>query len=136
MGDVVGDEVDLARVQSRQGLGEELGGTAGVFLAQVVPGVVQPQSLSGAGETGVVRVGDRVQVCRSQPGPLQAPSGGQFGQFPGGEGDGPLAVLASAEAFLLRCGHDAAVHDQGRGRVVEEGVDPEDTHAMPPCAYG
>jgi hypothetical protein len=38
-------------------------------------------------------------------------------------------VLASAEALFLGGGHDAAVDDERRGRVMEDGVDTEDSHA-------
>jgi hypothetical protein len=39
-----------------------------------------------------------------------------------------LAVLAAAEALLFRGGHDFAIDDQGRGGIMEDGVDAEDAH--------
>jgi hypothetical protein len=38
------------------------------------------------------------------------------------------AVLAAAEALLFRGGHDLTIDDQGRGRIMEDGVDAEDAH--------
>ncbi len=38
-------------------------------------------------------------------------------------------VLLAREALLLRGGDDLAVADEGRGRVVVEGRDPENRHA-------
>jgi hypothetical protein len=37
-------------------------------------------------------------------------------------------VLAPGEPLFLRGGEDPSVHDQRRGRIVEDGVDTENTH--------
>ncbi len=39
-------------------------------------------------------------------------------------------VLLPGEALLLRGGHEVAVDDQRRRRVVVEGADPEDLHRV------
>jgi succinate-semialdehyde dehydrogenase/glutarate-semialdehyde dehydrogenase len=40
-------------------------------------------------------------------------------------------VLAAAEPFLFRSSHHRAVDDQRRGRIMEDRIDPEDSHAAP-----
>src|SRR5690606_6348617 len=128
VGDVVGDEDDLLRVEPGQGRGEELRRPLGVGQAQVVPRVVQAHLVGGPGEAEVEGVGDGVEVLRLEPGVPQAPAHGQLGQLPGGERDGTFAVLAAAEPLLLRGGDDRTVDDERGRRVVEQGVDAEYAH--------
>src|SRR5690606_25128359 len=62
VGAVVRDEDHPGRVQAGQGLGEELGGAAGVLQAERVPGVVQALGGGGAGPGGLGGGADGVQV--------------------------------------------------------------------------
>ena len=71
--------------------------------AQVFPGGVE--AARGRVDQGrVVGVGDGIKIIRSQPALGQAPGDRLLRQFPGGERDRALAVLAPAEALLLGCG--------------------------------
>src|SRR4029453_8669412 len=75
---------------------------------------------------------DRIEVRDVQPCVLQAPPGGRLGQFPGSEGNRTVTVLAPGEPLLL-CGCDRlSVDDEGRRRVVEQRVDPQDLQPESP----
>lgn len=88
-------EPDGAGTQARQGLGEEARRLAGAGLAKAVPGVVQAQFAGRARELRIVGAADRVDVLGAKSGLRKAPGDGPVGQFPGGEGHRPLAVLAA-----------------------------------------
>ena len=132
MGDVVRHEADLRRVQAGQAWREEVRRLLGVHLAHDVAVVEQPGLLRRPHQRGVEGVGDRVEVLGRQARPRPAPGGGELGQLPGAPRQRPLAVLAPAEPLLLGGGHDLAVDDQRRRRVVVDGVDAQDLHACTP----
>jgi hypothetical protein len=125
---MVTDESQPSRVQAREHGLEEEAGPAGIEGAEPLP-IVGGEVLAHGGLGGIVGVGHGVEVFRFQPCPLQAPPGGLLGQLPGGEGHGGLAVLAAREALLLRRRDEPAVHDDCRRRIVENGVNPQDTHS-------
>jgi hypothetical protein len=79
-------------------------------------------------EPRVVRVRDRVDVRGVDAAFLQAPARGGERHLPRRERHRLLAVLAAAEALLLRRGDRDAVDDERSSRVVEHGVDAEDAH--------
>ena len=129
---VVTHEADRRGIHAGQRLGDEAGRLLRIADPQVVPGIVQPHRVGRTALGGIVGVGHRVEVGRFQPGLAQAPGGGQFGQFPRGKRNRTLAVLAPAEAFLFRRRDDPPVDHQRGRRVVEDGVDPEYSHASRP----
>src|SRR3712207_8516982 len=87
-------------------------------------------------QRGVEGVGDRVELLGADAGLPQTPRRGQLGQLPGAPRQRTLAVLAPAEPLLLCRGHDPAVDDQGRRRVVADRVDAQDLHPCTPPAAG
>jgi dTDP-glucose 4,6-dehydratase len=96
---------------------------------RMIPTFVR-QALGRLGERRVEAVGDGVEVRRRDPARLQAPAHRLLRQLPRRERHGPLGVLAAREPLLLGGGDDPAVDDEGGGRVVEDGVDPEDAHGV------
>jgi hypothetical protein len=131
VGQVMGDEADVVRVEAGQRGRQEARRPRRKGRPQPVPGVAG--HLLADGQRGVVGVGDRVQARRLQPRLRQAPCRRLIGQLPGREGDRQLSVLAPAQPLLLDRRHGLAVEDQGGGRVVENRVDTEDSsHTSPP----
>lgn len=128
---VVGDVAHLRRVEPGQCRGQEVGRAHRVLRAQVLP--VALGALDDQGR--VVGVGDRVDVLGGEACLLQAPGRRLLRQLPGREREGPLAVLAAAEPFLLRGGDDAPVGDDRRGGVVKDRVDAEKSHRAPPTGW-
>jgi hypothetical protein len=83
-------------------------------------------------EKGIVGVGDVIDVDEADPGFPQAVVDRVERQLVRGEGDGPLGVLDTREAFLLRCCDDPAIlHQTGRGVVIDR-VEAKDVHVLPP----
>jgi hypothetical protein len=132
MGHVMGDEAHGRGIEAGQGGSEELGRTLGVGQPEVVPRVVEPLLPRRPRQARVEGVGDGIEVFWAQSGLVEAPAGGEVGQLPRRERHRPLAVLAAAEALLLGRRDDLAVDDQRRRRIVEDRVDTEDSHAVPP----
>ena len=98
--------------------------------AQRVPRIIQAHRCGRPALGGIERVRNRVDVFGAQPALGQAPPGGQLRQFPGGERDWPLAMLAPAEPFLLGGRHHLPIHNQSRGRIVEDRVEAEYAHLL------
>ena len=117
-----------ARVEARQRGGQELRGLLGVRRCAGGP---TGRPAPAPRPVGPVRGRTSRPTASRSAGVSPAWAGTsdrQLRQLPGRERHRPLAVLAPAEALLLGGGNDLAVHHQGGGRVVEQGVDAENTH--------
>ena len=124
--DVVAHEADRRRVEA-QGL-EEAGRPLDEERAQALPRIIGDAVGLGRRERRVIRVGNHINILRSEPGAPEAERDRLLRQLPGRERDRRFAVLAAAEALLLGRGDDPPVDDERGGRVVEDRVDPEDVH--------
>jgi hypothetical protein len=85
---------------------------------------------------GIERIGNVVDVGELDAARAEAVVDGVEGQLPGGEGQGPLAVLDAREALFLRCREHAAVLHQAGRRIVERRVDAERDHGACRSAAG
>jgi hypothetical protein len=132
VGQVVLDEAHALGRHAGEHRRDELRRPLGVQRAQALPSV--GHDVGGArGEHGVVGVRHSVELVVAQPGLLEAPLHRSGRQLPRRERHRRLAVLAAGQALLLARGHDAAVDDEGRGRIVEDGIDAEHrAHDRPP----
>jgi hypothetical protein len=122
MGNVVRYKANDRRVEPRQGGLEEQRRPLCVERAKPLPCARRDVALRTRGKGRIVGVRHRVQVLGLEAAAFEAPRRGLFGKFPGGEGYRPLAVLATAEALLLRGGDRHSVHDQRCGWVVEDRI--------------
>ena len=120
------------RAGSRPGsaVGEEPRRPLGVQRPQALPRVGRPMARRRARPAPGRR---SRRPRRGPPGVSPASARHQphrlLGQLPGRERHRRLAVLAPAEALLLGRRDDRAVHDERGGRVVEDRVDAEHSHA-------
>jgi hypothetical protein len=129
--DVVGHPSHTGRIEAGQGRAEEERRAAGVERPQALPLGGGDVAVGLHGEIGVVGVRHGIQLGRRHARVLEAPGHGLLGQLPGGEGHGRLAVLPPREALLLGGRDGLAVDDERGGRVMEYGVDTENTSHRP-----
>src|SRR4029453_13414835 len=100
MGNMVPNKMKRLAVVAGQGGFEELRRAGRVRCAQVLPTRVEAARI-GVDQSGMVGEGDCVKVVDSQPAFSQAPLDRLLGKLPRREGHRALAVLATAEPFLL-----------------------------------